>query len=46
MFARELFQKPELERIVNRFLNGDNSLTRFIVGLLSLEVWLRRVLAK
>jgi asparagine synthetase B (glutamine-hydrolysing) len=46
MITKELFKKPELEKTVNSFLKGDNSLARFIIGLISLELWLRRVLAK
>ena len=46
MATKELFKKQELRKTVNLFLNGDNSLTRFMVGLMSLEIWLRRVLAK
>ena len=43
MVVKELFKKQELEGIVNAFLSGDDSLTRFVVGLLCLEIWLRRI---
>lgn len=43
MVTKELFKKQELGKTVNSFLNGDNSLTQFIVGLISLEIWLKRV---
>jgi hypothetical protein len=43
MATRELFKRQELEKAVNLFLNGDNSLARFVVGLMSLEMWLKRV---
>lgn len=43
MVTKDFFKKEELEKIVNLFLNGDNSLAEFIVRLISLEIWLKRV---
>lgn len=43
MVTKEFFKKKELEKIVDLFLNGDRSLTQFMVRLISLETWLKKV---
>jgi len=44
--TKDFFKRQELEKLVNAFLDGDSSLLRFMAGLLSLEIWLRKVLAR
>ena len=43
MATKELFKKDELENAVSAFLNGDASLTPFIIRLISLELWLKTI---
>ena len=41
MLTKDLFRKSELEKVINLFLDGDNSLCGFIMNIVSLEMWLK-----
>lgn len=43
MLSRRLFNRSKLEGLIDSFLEGDNSLTKFMLHLVSLEMWLRRI---
>lgn len=43
MVTGNLFDKKSLENIVALFLKGDNSCSKFIFYLLSLEIWLKKL---
>ena len=43
MLTKDFFKQDELEKTVNLFLNGENSLAEFIFRLISLEIWLKKV---
>ena len=42
MVTKNIFKKQELEKIVDLYLKGDNSLAQFISNLISLELWLKK----
>lgn len=43
MILRSLFDRQRLEVQVDSFLNGKSSLLHFITGIMSLEIWLKRI---
>jgi len=43
MVLKNIFKRAEFENIINSFLKGDTTYSLFMIRLLSLEIWLRRI---
>ncbi|MFX0139445.1 MAG: hypothetical protein ACFFDN_37740 [Candidatus Hodarchaeota archaeon] len=43
MVTKNLFKKEVLDKIINLYLNGNNSVYVFISSLISLEIWLKKI---
>jgi len=46
MVSKELFKEKELKKAINDFLGGDDSFWFSITALISLEVWLKKILGE